>query len=68
MEQNQRERSNNIENSNEKIVSDLFSGKLPLEQVLQKLRTRLLDLSSRIRLLNYRHPKVDPFNLLIRLI
>jgi len=41
----------------DKIVSDLFKGKLSIEQALQRLRTRLLDLSSRNRLLNYRHPK-----------
>ena len=41
----------------EKLVSDVFSGSLSLEQALQKLRTRLLDLSARNRLLNYRHPK-----------
>lgn len=38
-------------------MDELFTGNLPLEQALQKLRTRLLDLSSRNRLLNYRHPK-----------
>lgn len=27
----------------DKVVSDLFAGKLSLEQALQKLRTRLLD-------------------------
>jgi hypothetical protein len=41
----------------DKIVGDLFRGKLSIEQALQRLRTRLLDLSSRNRLLNYRHPK-----------
>lgn len=41
----------------DKIVSDLFQGKLTVEQCLQRLRTRLLDLSSRNGLLNYRHPK-----------
>ncbi|WP_165922943.1 DUF4011 domain-containing protein [Sulfurirhabdus autotrophica] len=41
----------------EGTVNELFSGKLSLEQALQKLRTRLLDLSARNRLLNYRHPK-----------
>ena len=47
-----------IESENaDKTISDLFSGKLSIEQALQKLRTRLLDLSSRNRLLNYRHPK-----------
>lgn len=44
------------ENS-QKIVGELFRGKLTLEQALQRLRTRILDLSSRNRLLNYRHPK-----------
>lgn len=41
----------------DKIISDLFDGKLSIEQALQRIRTRLLDLSSRNRLLNYRHPK-----------
>ena len=39
------------------LVSEVFSGKIPLEQALQKLRMRLLDLSARNRLLNYRFPK-----------
>ncbi len=43
--------------SADKTVDDLFGGRLSLEQALQKLRTRLLDLSSRNRLLNYKHPK-----------
>jgi hypothetical protein len=43
--------------STDKLPSDLFSGRLPLEQALQTLRTRLLDLSSRNRLLDYKHPK-----------
>jgi len=43
--------------SADKTVGDLFSGRLSLSQALQKLRTRLLDLSSRNRLLNYKHPK-----------
>lgn len=41
----------------EKIVSDIFSGRLPLQHALESIRTRLLDLSSRNRLLSYRHPK-----------
>lgn len=41
----------------DKPVDDLFKGNLTLEQALQQLRKRLLDLSSRNRLLNYRHPK-----------
>lgn len=43
--------------SSQKIVGELFRGKLKLEEALQRLRTRILDLSSRNRLLNYRHPK-----------
>lgn len=43
--------------SDEQTVSELFSGKLSIEQALQKLRTRLLDLSARNRLLNFKHPK-----------
>lgn len=56
MEESQQENIYEAE-STDKILSNLFSGKLSLEQALQKLRTRLLDLSSRNRLLNYRHPK-----------
>ena len=41
----------------EKGLTDIFSGKIPLKQALQKIRTRLLDLSQRNRLLNYKHPK-----------
>jgi len=36
---------------------EIFSGELPLAQALQKLRARLLDLSTRNRLLSYRYPK-----------
>lgn len=43
--------------SPDKTPSELFNGKLPLVEALNKLRTRLLDLSARNRLLNYRHPK-----------
>ncbi|GFO61682.1 hypothetical protein GMST_40070 [Geomonas silvestris] len=41
----------------EEISNDLFSGNLSIEQALQRLRTRLLDLSTRNRLLSFRHPK-----------
>src|SRR5262245_66439421 len=41
----------------EKTPSELFTGRLPLVDALSKLRARLLDLSARNRLLNYRHPK-----------
>jgi very-short-patch-repair endonuclease len=40
-----------------KLASELFGGKMPIKDALEKLRTRLLDLSMRNRLLNYRHPK-----------
>ena len=43
--------------SSDPLVREVFSGKIPLEQALQRLRMRLLDLSPRNRLLNYRHPK-----------
>ena len=39
------------------LAGELFGGKLTIEEALQRLRTRLLDLSMRNRLLNYRHPK-----------
>lgn len=56
MAENPNERAYESENV-DKTVGDLFSGQLSLAQALQKLRTRLLDLSSRNRLLNYKHPK-----------
>ena len=43
--------------SGDKNLSELFTGTLSLAEALNKLRTRLLDLSARNRLLNYRHPK-----------
>jgi len=39
------------------LAEELFSGKLTVAESLTKLRTRLLDLTMRNRLLNYRHPK-----------
>ena len=39
------------------IVGELFSGGLTTSQAIEKLRTRLLDLSARNGLLNFRHPK-----------
>jgi very-short-patch-repair endonuclease len=39
------------------LASELFSGKVGMAEAIGKLRTRLLDLSMRNRLLNYRHPK-----------
>lgn len=38
-------------------VNELFGGEFSVEQALQKLRTKLLDLSGRNRLLNYKFPK-----------
>lgn len=43
------------------LANELFSGKLSLGDALAKLRTRLLDLSMRNRLLNYKHPKGRSF-------
>ncbi|RYG57044.1 MAG: DUF4011 domain-containing protein [Alphaproteobacteria bacterium] len=40
-----------------KLAGEVFGGKLTVAEALKKLRTRLLDLSMRNRLLNYRHPK-----------
>jgi transcription elongation GreA/GreB family factor/very-short-patch-repair endonuclease len=39
------------------IVGEIFSGGMTIGQALEKLRTRLLDLSGRNGLLNFRHPK-----------
>lgn len=39
------------------IVSEIFSGGITTAEAIERLRTRLLDLSSRNRLLNFRHPK-----------
>ena len=39
------------------VEPGLFEGAFPARQALEKLRNRLLDLSSRNRLLNYRHPR-----------
>lgn len=39
------------------IVGEIFSGGMTVGQAIEKLRTRLLDLSGRNGLLNFRHPK-----------
>lgn len=39
------------------IVGEIFSGGMTTGQAIEKLRTRLLDLSGRNGLLNFRHPK-----------
>lgn len=39
------------------IVGELFSGKLPIQEAINRLRVRLLDLTSRNRLISYRYPK-----------
>lgn len=44
-------------NSADALVGELFSGRVTLVEAIARLRTRLLDLSARNRLLNYRHPK-----------
>lgn len=44
-----------------KLVDEVFSGKVSLAEALAKLRTRLLDLTMRNRLLNYRAPKGRSF-------
>ncbi|MDK9716862.1 MAG: DUF4011 domain-containing protein, partial [Trichlorobacter sp.] len=41
----------------EPVVSHLFNGQFSIEQALQKLRTKLLDTSTRNRLVSYRYPK-----------
>jgi hypothetical protein len=40
-----------------KLVDEVFGGKVSVEVALTKLRTRLLDLTLRNKLLNYRPPK-----------
>ena len=37
------------------VADDLFAGRLPIQEALAKLRLRLLDLTSRNRLLNFKH-------------
>lgn len=44
-------------NDADALVGELFSGRITVGEAIERLRTRLLDLSSRNRLLNYRHPK-----------
>lgn len=44
-----------------KLVDEVFSGKLGVEGALTKLRTRLLDLTMRNRLLNFRPSKARTF-------
>lgn len=44
-------------NDPDRLVGQLFSGDIGVAEAIERLRTRLLDLSGRNRLLNYRHPK-----------
>lgn len=44
-------------NDADAIVGEIFSGGITVAEAIERLRTRLLDLSARNRLLNYRHPK-----------
>lgn len=39
------------------LVGELFSGGISVSEAIKRLRARLLDLSGRNRLINYRHPK-----------
>src|SRR5574344_2007415 len=39
------------------LVGELFSGGISVSEAIERLRARLLDLSGRNRLINYRHPK-----------
>ena len=41
-------------NDAEALVGELFSGGISVEEAIERLRNRLLDLSARNRLLNYR--------------
>ncbi|WP_431103375.1 DUF4011 domain-containing protein [Roseateles noduli] len=44
-----------------KLAGDVFGGKLGVQQALEKLRNRLLDLTLRNKLLNYKSPKGRSF-------
>ncbi|MEK8088754.1 DUF4011 domain-containing protein [Thermithiobacillus plumbiphilus] len=44
-------------NDADALVGELFAGGISVGDAIERLRTRLLDLSARNRLLNYRHPK-----------
>ncbi|MDD3813128.1 MAG: DUF4011 domain-containing protein [Desulfocapsaceae bacterium] len=44
-------------NDADTVVGEIFSGGITVSEAIERLRKRLLDLSSRNRLLNYRHPK-----------
>ncbi len=44
-------------NDADAVVGELFSGSIAVEEAIERLRNRLLDLSARNRLLNYRYPK-----------
>ena len=44
-------------NDPNKMISEIFSSGMTKVEAIEKLRTRLLDLTSRNRLLNYKHPR-----------
>ncbi len=44
-------------NNVDEIIGEIFSNKTSVGDAIERLRTRLLDLSARNRLINYRHPK-----------
>ncbi|UXI66156.1 DUF4011 domain-containing protein [Tahibacter amnicola] len=52
----ERERKTSGDDPGAEVV-DIFSGKVSVADAIERLRTRLLDLSARNSLLNYRHPK-----------
>jgi very-short-patch-repair endonuclease len=45
------------ENDARPLIGQLFSGAMSTEEAIERLRTRLLDLTARNPLLNYKHPK-----------
>ena len=45
------------ENDARPLIGQLFSGAMSTEDAIERLRTRLLDLTARNPLLNYKHPK-----------
>lgn len=55
------EESTYSEDDARELVGEVFSGKLGIEEALAKLRTRLLDLTMRNRLLNFRPAKARNF-------
>jgi len=61
MEELMSEESAHLEEDASQLVGEVFSGKLGIQEALTKLRTRLLDLTMRNRLLNFRLSKARNF-------